>query len=71
MTLESTFETNVGMQVEAFCRGFKQVMPIEFLYHLGERNLEMLLCGESDNDSQWTDAKYLEEVINTAHGYTK
>lgn len=70
LVLDSTFNTSIQRQLAAFRKGFSTVLPLEALrIFRTEDELELLICGEGNDDAEWKNGQRLQEVIVTAHGY--
>lgn len=66
LLLEIMLHSSVQKQVEAFKKGFNKNMT--FLKILKPEEVELVVCGNNDDDKEWT-VQNLKENITPAHGF--
>lgn len=66
--MESMLVTSIEKQLTAFKKGFNRIANIEYLKILKSNEIELIVCGNNDDDKEWT-VKNLKENIIPAHGF--
>ncbi|KAJ0503251.1 putative HECT domain, armadillo-like helical, HECT, E3 ligase catalytic domain-containing protein [Helianthus annuus] len=66
LVVDATINSGISRQMDAFRSGFNQVFPIDNLQIFTDKELERLLCGESET---WNSTQ-LSDLIKFDHGYT-
>lgn len=66
LLIDSIFHTSIHKQISAFKKGFNKNM--EYLKILKSHEIELIVCGNNDDDKEWT-AQNLKENIIPAHGF--
>lgn len=66
LLLDVMLNTSISKQVEAFKKGFHKNM--EYLKVLKPDEIELIVCGNNDDDKEWTKQNLKENII-PAHGY--
>jgi len=67
---EVTLVTAIAPQMKAFCRAFKELLPLEACAIWSEKELASIIVGSSVNDDACWTMEHLEAHIKAQHGYT-
>lgn len=68
LLVEAILETTLEKQIKAFQKGFNRVVDINCLRVLKSEEIELIVCGNNDDEKEWT-AQNLKENIIPAHGF--
>ena len=71
LVLHSTFYDCVNLQLQAFKKGFNQVLPLDSIRTFSTRGeIETMICGMLMDDTEWKDIVKLKRAIKPDHGFT-
>ena len=71
LVLHSTFYECVNLQLQAFKKGFNSVLPMDSIRTFSSKGeIEMMVCGELMDDTNWKDLSTLKKAIKPDHGFT-
>lgn len=68
LLLDVFLNKSVEKQINAFKKGFNRIANINYLKVLKSNEIELMVCGNNDDEKEWT-AQNLKENIIPAHGY--
>ena len=68
LLLEAMLITSIQKQLTAFKKGFSKIAKIEYLKIFNSNEIELIICGNNDDEKEWT-VKNLKENLMPAHGY--
>lgn len=70
LILEVMLHKSVEQQISAFKTGFNKIANIHYLQVLKSNEVELMVCGNNDDEKEWT-VQNLKENIIPAHGYNE
>jgi len=71
LVLHSTFYDCVNTQLQAFKKGFNSVLPLDSIRTFATKGeIELMVCGQQTDDTEWKDLARLQKAIKPDHGFT-